>query len=140
VSEESLRQAVAAGVMGSEEAHKALLQSIVDVARAIFQARASSIFLLDEEQDRLVFEAIAGEGSEHLVGTSFPSDTGVAGWVLVTRQPLVLEDVGEDPRFAREAAEQTGYVPKGLMAVMIRDTISREHGIREIALTYPGER
>lgn len=117
MSEESLRQAVAAGVMGSEEAHKALLQSIVDVARAIFQARASSIFLLDEEKDALVFEAIAGEGAEHLIGTSFPSDTGVAGWVLVTRQPLVLEDVGEDPRFAREAAEQTGYVPKGLMAV-----------------------
>ena len=116
MSEESLRQAVAAGVMGSEEAHKALLQSIVDVARAIFQARASSIFLLDEEKDQLVFAAIAGEGSDHLVGTGCPSDTGVAGWVLVTRQPLVLEDVGEDPRFAREAAEQTGYVPTGLMA------------------------
>ena len=117
MSEESLRQAVAAGVMGSEEAHKALLQSVVDVARAIFQARASSIFLLDEEKDQLVFAAVAGEGSDHLIGTGFPSDTGVAGWVLVTRQPLVLEDVGEDPRFAREAAEQTGYVPKGLMAV-----------------------
>jgi hypothetical protein len=31
-------------------------------------------------------------------------------------------------------------VPKGLMATMIRDTISQEHGIREIELTYPGER
>jgi GAF domain-containing protein len=40
--------------------------------------------------------------------------------VLVTRQPLVLEDVGEDPRFAKDVAEATGatgYVPKGLMAV-----------------------
>ena len=37
--------------------------------------------------------------------------------MLVTRQPLVLEDVGGDPRFARDAAESTGYVPRGLMAV-----------------------
>jgi GAF domain-containing protein len=29
----------------------------------------------------------------------------------------VLEDVGGDPRFARDAAESTGYVPRGLMAV-----------------------
>ena len=37
--------------------------------------------------------------------------------MLVTRQPLVLEDVGQDPRFAQDVAESTGYVPKGLMAV-----------------------
>jgi GAF domain-containing protein len=117
MSDESLREAVATGVMGSEEAHKALLQSIVDVARAIFHARASSIFLLDEEQEELVFEAVSGEGSERLVGKRFPADTGIAGWVLVTRQPLVLEDVGADTRFARDVAEGTGYVPNGLMAV-----------------------
>ncbi|MBD0291643.1 MAG: GAF domain-containing protein [Thermoleophilia bacterium] len=117
MSEDDLRAAVAAGVLRSEERHRALLASIVDVARAIFSARASSIFLLDEETDELVFEAVAGEGSEALVGRRFPSSTGIAGWVLVTRQPLVIEDVGEDPRFAREAAESTGYVPRGLMAV-----------------------
>jgi GAF domain-containing protein len=116
VSEE-LRAAVAAGVLGAEEQFQALLQSIVDVARAIFKAKASSIFLLDEEADELVFEAVAGEGSESLVGRRFPSSTGIAGFVLVSRQPLVIEDVLQDPRFSREAAESTGFVPKGLMAV-----------------------
>lgn len=114
---EELRAAVAAGVLGAEEQFRALLQSIVDVARAIFKAKASSIFLLDEEADELVFEAVAGEGSESLVGRRFPSSTGIAGFVLVSRQPLVIEDVLQDPRFSREAAESTGFVPKGLMAV-----------------------
>ncbi len=114
---DDVRAAVAAGVLGSEEGHRDLLRSIVEVARAIFHARAASIFLLDEGSDELVFEAISGEGSESLVGTRFPSSTGIAGWVLVTRQPLVLEDVSEDPRFAKDAAEATGYVPKGIMAV-----------------------
>jgi GAF domain-containing protein len=114
---DALRGAVAAGVLGAEENYRALLSSIVEVARAIFKAKASSIFLLDEETDELVFEAVAGEGSDSLVGRRFPSSTGIAGFVLVSRQPLVIEDVLEDPRFSRETAESTGFVPKGLMAV-----------------------
>ena len=114
---DDLRAAVAAGVFGAEENHRALLQSVVEVARSLFRAKASSIFLLDEPADELVFEAVAGEGAETLVGQRFPSSTGIAGWVLVTRQPLVIEDVASDERFGREVAESTGYVPKGLMAV-----------------------
>jgi GAF domain-containing protein len=108
---------VAAGVLGAEDAYRALLRSIVETARAIFSAKASSIFLLDLATDELVFEAVAGEGEETLVGMRIPSGTGIAGWVVSSRQPLVIEDVGKDPRFGREAAEATGYMPRGLMAV-----------------------
>ncbi|MEO5632543.1 GAF domain-containing protein [Gaiella sp.] len=111
------QEAVAAGMLPSEESHQALLQSIVDVARAIFGAEASSIFLLDETTDELVFEAVSGHGEGDLVGMRMPSSTGIAGWVLVTGQPLVIDDLQHDPRFARQAAEQTGYVPQALMAV-----------------------
>jgi GAF domain-containing protein len=112
-----LRAAVAAGVLGADEAYRTLLRSTVEVARAIFRAKAASVFLLDEETDELVFEAISGEGAERLIGKRFPSSTGVAGWVLVTRQPLVIDDVSKDTRFAADAAESTGYMPRGLMAV-----------------------
>jgi GAF domain-containing protein len=114
---DDLRAAVAAGALGSESSYRHLLQSIVEVARSIFRARASSVFLFDEESDELVFEAVAGEGADELVGKRFPSSTGIAGWVLVTRQPLVVEELADDPRFSRETAESTGFVPKGLMAV-----------------------
>ena len=128
---EELRAAVAAGVLGAEKQYRSLLQSIVEVARAIFAARASSIFLLDEPSDELVFEAVAGEGAGTLVGRRFPSSTGVAGWVLVTQQPLVLENVSEDPRFGREAAESTGFVPKALMAVPLLHE-ERSLGVLEV--------
>lgn len=111
------REAAATGMLATEEGHRALLQSIVDVARAIFGARAASVFLLDEATDELVFEAVSGEGEGELVGMRFPSSTGIAGWVLVTRQPIVIDDLQQDPRFAKQAAESTGYVPHGLMAV-----------------------
>lgn len=111
------REAAATGMLATEEGHRALLQSIVDVARAIFGAKAASVFLLDEATDELVFEAVSGEGEGELVGMRFPSSTGIAGWVLVTRQPIVIDDLQQDPRFAKQAAESTGYVPHGLMAV-----------------------
>jgi GAF domain-containing protein len=134
---EDARAAVAAGVLGAEENYRELLRSIVEVARAIFQAKASSIFLLDEATDELVFEAVAGQGSESLVGRRFPSSTGIAGFVLVSRQPLVIEDVLEDPRFSRETAESTGFVPKGLMAVPLLHE-ERALGVLEV-LDRPSE-
>jgi len=112
-----LEAAVAAGVLGADEAHRSLLQATVEVARAIFGAKAASVFLLDDAADELVFEAVAGEGAGELIGKRFPASTGVAGWVLTTRQPLVIDDLTSDTRFSREAAESTGYVPKSMMAV-----------------------
>jgi len=112
-----LEAAVAAGVLGADEAHRALLQATVEVARAIFGAKAASVFLLDEEADELVFEAVAGEGEGELIGMRFPAGTGIAGWVLTTGEPLVVDDLSADTRWSRSAAESTGYVPKSMMAV-----------------------
>lgn len=123
--------AVAAGVLPAEEAHRALLSSVAETARAIFGAKAASIFLYDESTDELVFEAVAGSGAETLIGRRFPSSTGIAGWVLVTRQPLVIEDVTSDPRFAKDVASDTGYVPKGIMAVPLLHE-QRSLGVLEV--------
>lgn len=131
MSEDRLNTAVAAGVLGSEERFRELLRSVVEVARAIFAAKASSVLLLDEQANELVFEAVAGEGEKDLLGRRFPAGTGVAGWVLATRTPLVLEDVARDPRFARDVADDTGYVPQGLMAVpLLHD--ERALGVLEV--------
>ena len=107
----------AAGMLGGdEETYRELLQSIVDVARSIFGAQASSIFMLDDERDELVFEAVAGRGEGELLGSRFPSSTGIAGFALVTRQPLVVDDLESDPRFSQDRARATGYVPSSIVA------------------------
>ena len=67
----------------SEELH-----AIVDRAQRTFRAQACSILLHEPESRLLVFAAMSGEGSESLVGVKIPDSTGVAGWVLATREPL----------------------------------------------------
>jgi GAF domain-containing protein len=121
-----LLAAVAAGVLSADEEYGRLLRSVVEVARAIFGARGSSVFLYEQETDELVFAAVAGDAEQHLLGRRMPSSSGIAGWVLAAGTPLILEDVTSDPRFARDVAEETGYVPKGLMAVPLLD---EEHAL-----------
>jgi GAF domain-containing protein len=128
--EERLSTAVAAAALGGEDVDTALLRSIVQTARSLFAAKAASILLLDEEANALVFEAADGEGGE-LVGSRFSASKGIAGWVVTAGQPLMLDDVANDPRFSRETAESTGYVPRSLIAVpLLRE--DRSLGVLEV--------
>jgi GAF domain-containing protein len=92
-------------------AQRRLLQSIVELARSIFRARACSIMSHDPATRELVFEAVAGEGADALVGRRLAATTGLAGWSLAGEEPISVADVSRDPRFAREVAESTGFVP-----------------------------
>ncbi|MER7762988.1 GAF domain-containing protein [Streptomyces sp. NPDC097619] len=93
-----------------------LLQSVVEVARHAFGAAASSVFLVDPGSGDLVFEAVAGEGDDLLVGTRFPAGTGIAGWVAASGQSMLVDDLRDSEHFSGEAAESTGYVPNSIMA------------------------
>lgn len=114
--DDRLHDAISAGALAGEQVHGALLRSVVDVARTIFDARAASIMLVDEATGELVFEAVSGEGSQSLVGSRFPLGKGVAGFVAASGQTLVIDDVSRDPRFAGDVAKSTGYTPQALMA------------------------
>jgi GAF domain-containing protein len=81
---------------------------------SIFTAKACSIMRFDEPARELVFEAVAGEGADTLVGRRIPSNTGIAGWSLASEEPIAIDDVLSHPRFDREVAEETGYVPRKL--------------------------
>lgn len=123
----------------SDAPRNELLQSVVDVARAIFGAAASSVLLLDEEADELVFRAVSGEGQEFLVGRRFPAGRGIAGWVAASGEPMVVDDLAADPSFDRSLAESTAYVPNSLMAApLISD--ARVLGVLEVLDASPQAR
>ncbi|MFJ8015695.1 GAF domain-containing protein [Streptomyces sp. NPDC096339] len=100
-------------VMATE---RQLLQSVVAVARYIYGAAASSVFMVSPDTGELIFAAVAGEGEEGLVGKRFEPGTGIAGWVAASGQPLITDDVAGTEQFAGDAAASTGYVPASIMA------------------------
>jgi GAF domain-containing protein len=103
------------------DAETRLLQSIVDATVRLFDAEAASIALFERDPDRLEFRVAAGEQGAGALGLSVPPTQGIVGFVYSTGQPLALSDVAGDPRFNRDAAEQTGYVPRSIAAAPLVD-------------------
>jgi signal transduction protein with GAF and PtsI domain len=95
--------------------------SVTAVARRVIGAAACSIAVLDEDADELVYVAASGVGAAEIIGTRLPLGRGFAGWVAQSGQPVAVTDLTsrDDPRFARDVAESTNYIPNALMAVPI---------------------
>jgi signal transduction protein with GAF and PtsI domain len=108
--------AAASSLLPDEATCSALLDSTVEATRHAFGAAACSIALLDEGAGELIFVAAAGAGAEAIVGDRFPADAGISGWVVTAQQPLSVDEVEADPRFASDVASRSGYVPRTIMA------------------------
>ncbi len=108
-----------------------LLQSIVEAAAQIFHAAAASICLVTDGNTSLEFMVAYGEGNEDVVGKQIPIDHGIAGYVLMTGQPVAISDVTQDPRFNQDFAQETGYVPRSILAMPL-EWQERTIGVMEI--------
>ena len=135
----ALTAAISRALVDREPDDRELLASIVRVARSIMGAAASSIFLLDKDAGELVFEAVSGEGEDQLVGARFPADRGIAGWVVATGEPMTVDDLTNNPLFARALAENTGYVPNSIMAAPVTHH-STVLGVLEVLDPHPQSR
>lgn len=97
-----------------------LLGSLTETARRLFGAAACSLALLSDDDSELLYTVAAGEGAQDVTGMRIPAGEGIAGWVVQSGQPIAISDVASDPRFSRQAAEQTGYVPQAILAVPVQ--------------------
>lgn len=97
--------------------NQALLQSIVEAAARIFGAVAAAIALLTDDGQFLEFKVAYNVINQNIVGMRFPADQGIAGYVAMTGQPLAIANVAEDTRFNRSFAQQSGYIPRTILAV-----------------------
>ena len=98
-------------------AHLELLRSITTAAMSLFGAAACSLALLHENEEELEFYVASGAGADEVVGMRVPVGQGIAGFVISSGQPIAIEDVTRDPRFAAAFAAGTGYVPKSILAM-----------------------
>jgi len=97
-----------------------LLKSLTETARRLFGAAACSLALLSDDDSELRYTVAAGEGAQDVTGLRIPATSGIAGWVVQSGQPIAISDVLSDPRFSRQVAEQTGYVPQAILAVPVQ--------------------
>jgi GAF domain-containing protein len=108
------------------------LQSATAGIRALFGAAACSCALMEPDGESIRFVAAAGAGADAIVGMVMGTDRGIAGWVTMAGQAIVVADVRKDPRFARDVAERTDYVPTSIMAAPLLTDQGDVLGVLEV--------
>ncbi|MDA0159827.1 protein kinase [Solirubrobacter ginsenosidimutans] len=112
--------ALGAGLEPARLESPRVLETIVRSAAGVFHAAAASIALFDRAAGDLVYECSWGPGAEAVVGMRLPLGTGIAGAVLAAGEPEAIPSCRTDPRFARQVAASTGYVPGTMLVVPLR--------------------
>lgn len=97
-----------------------LLQTIVDAATKLTRGDASSLLLLNEENDRLYFEIATGSKADEIRRVTLAKGEGIAGWVAESQRPIIVNDPDHDPRFAADIGRQVGYRAHSILAAPMR--------------------
>lgn len=93
-----------------------LLYCIVSAARELTQTEASSILLVDRKSGQLHFEAATNVQSVHSIVV--PMEGSVAGQVVRTGEPVIVQDVRKDSRRVyRQTDKQSGFATRSIIAV-----------------------
>ncbi len=93
---------------------------IMENTNKVADSVASTLFLLDENTDELVFCTPTGPIAAQLVNMRIKRGQGVVGWVLENGKPANVPDVSRDPRFFKEIDTNTGFQTKALLCVPLK--------------------
>jgi GAF domain-containing protein len=108
------------------------LTRAVAAIRSLFSAAACSCALIEPDGETLRFVAADGAGAAAIVGVTLPVSRGIAGWAVMSGQSLVVADVREDSRHARDVAEATEYLPETILATPLVDDSGEVAGVVEV--------
>jgi len=82
----------------------------------LLKPRNWSVLLRDARTGELTFKAALGAGSERLANLRVQPGEGIAGWVAANNQPVLVEDVSKDPRFAPRFDGESRFRTKSILA------------------------
>jgi len=94
-----------------------LLEKIMNSAKKVMYADASSLFLLDPATNELYIESVQGEVGEQISRIRLPIGKGIAGWVAQKGVPQLVPDAYQDSRFNPDFDKKTGYRTKSVVCV-----------------------
>jgi diguanylate cyclase (GGDEF)-like protein len=83
----------------------------------LLKPRNWSLLLHDPATGELYFHAAVGAGSEKLLGLRIKPGEGIAGWVAQHNQPLLVNDVHADPRFASRFDQASRFHTQSILCV-----------------------
>jgi Nif-specific regulatory protein len=99
---------------------KELLNKIIESATRLMSAEASSLLLVNPENNKLYFEIALGVKGPEVQRFSLNMGEGIAGWVAANNRSLIVNDVHADGRFFSDISKQIGFPTRAIVAVPMR--------------------
>ncbi|HSD88019.1 MAG TPA: GAF domain-containing protein [Kofleriaceae bacterium] len=97
-----------------------LLSRILAQAITVLGGGAGSI-ALTEPDGSLRFRTVQGPAAPRLIERTLPHGTGLLGWSIAHRTPIIVDDPAKDARHAAEVAKESGVRPQHLMVAPLVD-------------------
>lgn len=94
-----------------------LLMSVMRWVTRELECTSASLLILDEREQVLRFQVALGPKGPEVKDFAVPIGHGIAGLVAQTGQPLIVNDVQNDPRHARDIAQAIGLLPRNIICV-----------------------
>ncbi len=109
------------GLISSSLNLEQILENVMKISKKIMNADASSLMLIDEKTNELVYEVALGTVGEKLKQEfRLKLGQGIAGTVAQEGKPLLLEDSYTHPKFYRGHDKATGYRTKSMITVPLK--------------------
>ena len=96
-----------------------LLTYLMTCATKVMKAKDSSLMLVDERTNELVFKIALGKAGTAVQEFRIKMGQGIAGQVALTGEPIVVSDTSKDDRFDPSIDMATGFETKSIMCVPI---------------------
>ncbi|MBN2384951.1 SpoIIE family protein phosphatase [bacterium] len=94
-----------------------LLHEIIESSKKVMNAEACSLLIHDARENKLRFVVVAGDQADYLKGGTVEFGVGIAGWVAAHRQPLLISNCYDDPRFNPEYDRKSEFESRTMMCV-----------------------
>src|SRR6059058_4425416 len=114
--------------MNSERNFDQLLKLIADEATKHVDAERATIFILDKDKGELWAKIALGVSDT----IRFDSRLGIAGAVLISGKPMIVEDAYKSPLFYPSIDSNTGYHTRNILSVPLRNPKQEVIGVFQV--------
>ncbi len=97
-----------------------VLTLIMRNANQVTNSVASTLMLIDDETNELVFSVPTGPMADELTDIRIPFGKGIAGWVAEHEEPVLVPNVKDDPRFYQIIDKISGFKTKSILCVPLK--------------------
>ncbi len=97
------------------EVRERSIKAVMDLT----ESEAGSLLFYDENSKELFFDVALGEKADKVKTIRLKLGQGIAGWVAEHRQPVIVNDVQQDPRFFKGADKKSGFQTKNMICVPV---------------------